>query len=231
MEGIKRLIIARHGNTFEKGETPRRIGAKTDLPLVEEEKARSIGKYLLSNNLIPDKIYAAPLKRTLQTAKLAIEEMKLAKNAIPVNDFIEIDYGPDENKTEEQVMERLGRYYLMRDKILSDTTPFEEIIKRGEQAIDLWNSNATVPEGWKVDTDKIIAAWKKFANQINDKETVMLVSSNGIIRFAPYILDMDYKEFCNTHDIKVATGGICIFDYQDNKWVCKEWNVKPYKIC
>jgi transcriptional regulator GlxA family with amidase domain len=29
------LIIARHGNTFEDGETPRRVGARTDLPLSE----------------------------------------------------------------------------------------------------------------------------------------------------------------------------------------------------
>ena len=27
-----RLIIARHGNTFEKGQTPTRVGGRTDLP-------------------------------------------------------------------------------------------------------------------------------------------------------------------------------------------------------
>ena len=40
------LIIARHGNTFRKGETPTRVGSRTDLPLVEDERGRGIGKYL-----------------------------------------------------------------------------------------------------------------------------------------------------------------------------------------
>ena len=34
-------MIVRHGNTFRAGETPTRVGARTDLPLVEEERARS----------------------------------------------------------------------------------------------------------------------------------------------------------------------------------------------
>jgi 2,3-bisphosphoglycerate-dependent phosphoglycerate mutase len=39
-------VIVRHGNTFRAGETPTRVGARTDLPLVEEERARSAGRYL-----------------------------------------------------------------------------------------------------------------------------------------------------------------------------------------
>lgn len=39
-------MIVRHGNTFRAGETPTRVGARTDLPLVEEERARSAGRYL-----------------------------------------------------------------------------------------------------------------------------------------------------------------------------------------
>ena len=56
---MKRLIIARHGNTFRKDETPTRVGAGTDLPLVEEERARGIGKYLKAKGLIPTKVFAA----------------------------------------------------------------------------------------------------------------------------------------------------------------------------
>ena len=48
---MKRLIIARHGNTFRPGETPTRVGAGTDLPLVEETRARSIGRYLKDKGL------------------------------------------------------------------------------------------------------------------------------------------------------------------------------------
>ena len=46
MEKCRKLVIVRHGNTFRAGETPTRVGARTDLPLVEEERARSAGRYL-----------------------------------------------------------------------------------------------------------------------------------------------------------------------------------------
>ncbi|MCQ2966160.1 MAG: histidine phosphatase family protein [Alphaproteobacteria bacterium] len=203
---MKRLIIARHGNTFAPGETPTRVGAKTDLPLVEETRGRGIGKYLKQKNLIPTKIVAAPLKRTMKTAELAAEELGYSKKIEICADFTEIDYGPDENKTEDVVIARIG-----------------------QQAIDLWNEKAIVPEGWKVDPNQIIETWKKFAEQIADNETVLLVSSNGVIRFAPYIVG-DYDEFCKTHDIKVATGAVCVLEFESGKWTCSEWNTKAFKF-
>ena len=35
-------MIVRHGNTFRAGETPTRVGARTDLPLVEELDLRDV---------------------------------------------------------------------------------------------------------------------------------------------------------------------------------------------
>ena len=203
---MKTLIIARHGNTFRSGETPTRVGAKTDLPLVEEERARGIGKYLKKNGYAPTKIYAAPLKRTMETAKLAAEELEFEGTVEPLNDFTEIDYGPDENKTEDEVIARIG-----------------------QDAIDLWNAKAIVPNGWKVDPEKLANVWKDFAASIKDGETVLAVSSNGVIRFAPHIT-ADYDAFCAEHDIKVATGGVCILVFENGVWTAKEWNVKAFKF-
>ncbi len=44
---MTRLVIVRHGNTFEAGETPRRIGARTDLPLTAAglEQAEALGRH------------------------------------------------------------------------------------------------------------------------------------------------------------------------------------------
>mgnify|MGYP000835541400 CR=1 FL=1 len=72
-----RLIIARHGNTFTKDQTPTRVGGRTDLPLVESERGRNIGKYLKLKDMLPDVVFAAPLKRTMETARLAVAEMGL----------------------------------------------------------------------------------------------------------------------------------------------------------
>lgn len=55
-----RLIIARHGNTFTKDQTPTRVGGRTDLPLVESERGRNIGKYLKLKDMLPDVVFAAP---------------------------------------------------------------------------------------------------------------------------------------------------------------------------
>lgn len=203
---MKTLIIARHGNTFRPGETPTRVGAGTDLPLVEEERARGIGKYLKKQGYMPTKIYAAPLKRTMETAELAAQELGFSGSIERLNDLTEIDYGPDENKTEDAVIARIG-----------------------QEAIDLWNAKAIVPPGWKVDPEKLAKVWCDFAESIGENETVMAVSSNGVIRFAPYITE-DYDAFCAEHDIKVATGGVCVFVYENGVWTAKEWNVKAFKF-
>lgn len=205
-----RIIIARHGNTFTKDQTPTRVGCRTDLPLVETERGTNVGLYLKMKGLVPDMVYAAPLKRTMETAKLAISALQ---KDIPLEadaSFVEIDYGPDENKPEEEVIARIG-----------------------QDAMDRWNKDAIVPDGWKVSVDGIINAWKtlgeKVEKQFKDK-TVMVVSSNGIIRFAPHLTG-DFDGFCRDNDIKVGTGGVCVLEKEagDKYWKCAAWGVKPKK--
>lgn len=215
---ITRIIIARHGNAFIEGQIPTRIGAKTDLPLVEEHRARSIGKYIIDKNIIPDIVYAAPLQRTMQTATLAIEAFGGTMKPVTDENFREIFYGPDENKTEEEVLLRLGH---------GD-------INKGHKIIEAWNTKAIVPEGWEVDPDKIIENWKTFAKNVEEKypnRNVLLVSSNGIIRFAPHLTG-NFKEFAENHAIKVSTGGVCIFEKKANDvfWKCTAWHEKPYTL-
>lgn len=44
MEKCRKLVIVRHGNTFRAGETPTRVGARTEFASwVEEERARICG--------------------------------------------------------------------------------------------------------------------------------------------------------------------------------------------
>lgn len=203
-----RIIIARHGNTFTKDQTPLRVGARTDLPLVETERGASIGKYLKMRGLIPAVVFAAPLKRTTETARLAIAALD---KDIPLKSdarFTEIDYGPDEAKTEDDVIARIG-----------------------QEAMDKWNAEAIVPEGWNVSVDSIVQAWKDFAAEIErdyKDKTVMLVSSNGIIRFAPHLTG-DFKKFTEEYNIKVGTGGVCILEKEDGDkhWTVVDWGIKP----
>lgn len=227
---MKTLIIARHGNTFRTGETPTRVGAHTDLPLVEEERARGIGRYLLQvKGMVPSRILAAPLQRTLRTAQLAAEELGNPAPVIPDARFVEVDYGPDENKTEPEVMARLGKVACeAKGQDPAELTP-EQLEALGAEAIELWNTRAVAPDGWQVDVPAIISAWQQLAAEVAEGEVLLCVSSNGVIRFAPHITG-DYEGFCAEHDIKVPTGGVCIFTSEDGSaWRCEEWGIKAFK--
>ncbi len=226
---MKTLIIARHGNTFRPGESPTRVGAHTDLELVEEERGRAVGKYLLSKGLVPDRILAAPLKRTLGTAKLAAKELGNPCLIVPDARFLEVDYGPDENMTEDVVELQLGQRICLAKGV--DTTGMSpaDIQAKGKESIELWNKEAIVPNGWKVDVAQICKNWQELADSIAPNETLLCVSSNGTIRFAPNITG-DYAAFCAQHDIKVTTGGVCVFTSEDGTtWTCTEWGTKAIK--
>lgn len=203
------LIIARHGNTFGAGETPTRVGARTDLPLVEkgEEQARALGRYLRDHKLIPDVVYSSKLQRTIQTAKLAIKESGVSNPVFELEIFNEIDYGPDENQPEDKVIARIGA-----------------------QAIKDWDEKAIVPEGWLADPQAMIRNWIDFADQISahdDNETVLVVTSNGTARFAPYITG-DFESFARDFDIKLATGALAILKHDHTSgWRVESWNIKP----
>ena len=209
-----RIIIARHGNTFTKDETPRRVGGRTDLDLVEEERGRNVGRYLKAKGLIPALVFAAPLKRTIGTARLAIEEMGGSMPLEIDDSFREVDYAAKEGKNPEKMSE-------------------DELKETGKCVIDLWNEKAIVPDGWKVSPEDCIHAWMKFGEKVFKNfhgENIMVVSSNGVIRFAPYLTG-DFNGFAGEHDIKVTTGGVCVFEREDDEenWRCTEWNVKPKK--
>jgi 2,3-bisphosphoglycerate-dependent phosphoglycerate mutase len=201
------LIIARHGNTFSPSDTVTYVGGRTDLPLVESgaEQARAIGRYLRAQKLIPDVIYSSKLQRARETARIAVKESGVTNPIFELDIFNEIDYGPDENKTKDEVVTRIGT-----------------------QALKDWDEHNIVPPGWQIDPENVVKNWRDFADQIrahDDNETVLVVTSNGIARFAPYITG-DYPAFAEKHSPKMATGALSIFDYA-NGWKLRAWNLKP----
>ncbi len=203
-----RLIIARHGNTFGPDDVPTRVGGRTDLPLVEKGRAQAaaIGKYLSKNKLIPDAIYSSHLQRTYETARIASEYINAPPSIKQTDIFNEIDYGPDENKTEDAVIARIGA-----------------------QAIKDWDDEGIVPAGWVSDPQELIGNWHGFADQITATDgarTILVVTSNGIARFAPYITG-NFEAFKARHNIKLATGALGILIHENDKWRVEDWNIKP----
>jgi 2,3-bisphosphoglycerate-dependent phosphoglycerate mutase len=202
------LLIARHGNTFRPGDIVMRAGARTDLPLVQSglEQAAALGRYLHAHNLRPDHVFTSHLQRTKQTAYRAMEAIDCPVPMEPLDIFNEVDYGPDENKPETEVVARLG-----------------------EAAIKAWDEDGILPEGWKGDVNQIKKAWLDFgqrmAHMFKDK-TVLVVTSNGVARFAP-VLTGDFEGFKASRKLKISTGAFCRFEFDGTAWTCTDWNVKP----
>ena len=203
-----RLIIARHGNTFDPGDTPTRVGRRTDLPLTAsgEAQAKRIGDYLRQRRLVPDAVFTAPLKRSYDTARLAVEALGCDPPITIDPRFNEIDYGPDENQPESVVVARIG-----------------------DQALRDWNDHAKVPPGWLADPKAIIDDWLAFGDMCRQSfsgRTVLVVTSNGMVRFAPHLTG-DFEGFRHRHGIKIATGALCILRLEDGQWLIERWNTSP----
>jgi probable phosphoglycerate mutase len=204
-----RLIIARHGNTFAPGDVVTRVGT-TDLPLVASglQQGNALGTYLHQNNLIPDVIFTSKLQRAIQTAEQAQNMMTTALPIETLDIFNEIDYGPDENQAEERVVARIGKV-----------------------ALNAWETQAIVPAGWKVDPKEVINNWQIFAEYLRQNhagQTCLVVTSNGIARFAPYLTG-NFAAFSMQQGIKIATGALCVFANEPSSpiWNCLAWNIKP----
>ncbi len=208
-----RLIIARHGNTFRPGDTITRVGASTDLPLVETQKGTAIGRYLRETGWIPSVIISSPLRRTMETARLAADAAGIDPTHIISDErFREIDYGPDENKPEDAVIARIG-----------------------QAAMDAWNCDAIVPHGWEVSPVEIEQTWLALSRELESdytNQTVLVVTSNGIARFAPVLTEGGIDAFKIRRQLahlKIGTGRLSVFEKSssDNYWQCVDWNRLP----
>ena len=156
------LVIVRHGNTFAAGEAPRRIGARTDLPLVPSghEQARHLGAWFAQQGWRFDHVLCSPLRRTRETAE-AIRAAQAGAPPVEASDLlVEIDHGVDEGRTEDEVVARIGA-----------------------EALAAWDTRAEAPDGWTVDRNARITGWRSFLKEPKD-DTVLLVTSNGAARFA-----------------------------------------------
>ncbi len=197
------LIIARHGNTFNPDQTPTRVGARTDLPLTEggEGQALRLGHRLKSEHLIPDVVYTSTLRRTIDTARLACVAMMCPATNTSLPFLNEIDYGPDENKPEDEVKARLG-----------------------DMALKRWDELGEMPHEWSPRPNIITGSWQYFLDKCQTElmgKTSLVVTSNGIARFA-----LKCAENGDAYPLKLSTGAYGILKFTD-KWSVTDWNIKP----
>jgi probable phosphoglycerate mutase len=196
---MRRIFIIRHGNTFESGAQACRIGAGTDLPLVESGHAQAdrLGAWFAEQTLPIRRLHSSPLLRARQTAAAIAAATGHALDG-PLPWLNEIDHGPDEGRPESEVLARIGA-----------------------AALKAWDEQGIAPPDWQVDADHRIAAWKSWFAE--DAEGVdLLVTSNGAARFALLALDIP------TISLKLRTGafGEIALD-GDGKARLVQWDQRP----
>lgn len=202
------FVIVRHGNTFESGTPPRRIGARTDIPLTAKgmEQARALGTHFVEREIRFDRILLSPLTRTRQTAQAIMEAQSTPPEPEAAEFLREIDYGPDENAPEDEVVARIGK-----------------------PALAAWEARAEAPEGWIVNAEKRIATWRAlFASEEARDQTILLVASNGSARFA-LMADPGLAEAAeNLTSLKLPTGGFGVIARSDtDALMLSEWGARP----
>ncbi len=203
------IYLVRHGNTFDKGDVVTRVGARTDMPLSSSgcAQAEALADHFASEVSGGfSKAYCSTLVRTRQTAEAILDRFDHAPE-LEVLDFLrEVDYGPDENRPEEEVVARIG-----------------------VEALSLWESQAVPPPGWKIDPDFIKQQWqvlfREIASQQNHQDPVLIVTSNGIARFA---LQAAAAGSTSVDTIKLSTGAFGRFSIDnDGNAQIREWNIRP----
>ncbi|WP_273187548.1 histidine phosphatase family protein [Hyphomonas adhaerens] len=164
-----RIIVCRHGNTFDKGDVVTRVGGRTDLPLSTSGKAQADALARLFADTSFRAAYCSSLQRTRETAAAILSARADGPDLSVLPFLTEIDYGPDENVAEDKVVARIG-----------------------EDALRAWEEDSRVPDGWTVDKAAIQDGWKSLlteAARLPEDSTILVVTSNGIARFLPDVVD------------------------------------------
>ncbi len=208
------LILIRHGNTFESTQTPTQVGSKTDLPLTSKgrSQAEQVASYLKAQKILPAGIYAGTLARQIETAHIIGKSLGL-ENALHLNEpaLTEIDYGPWEGLTAEEIMLKWSEEYQK------------------------WTQQAEWPEHLFGGTleghiDAINVWLMHVRNAYKPGETVLGVTSNGLMRLFYSLEKEKWRQIVQARQMenfKVKTGHFCVLELFQDSLKVKTWNQSP----
>jgi broad specificity phosphatase PhoE len=199
------LILCRHGNTFNTGEKVYIVGAQQDLALTPVGKAQAVavGQALKRNALIPSRILAAPLKRTLEFAELVGDLVGSTDSVTIDTRLIELDYGLWGGLSDAEIAERWG----------------------GE-SLDRWQLDGIRPSGvtFYPSEPELEADVREFLIESASFEgTTLAVTSNGRLReFSRLIVGVPRK---------VRTGAVCVLEHNSaGNWKVVGWDIQPDQL-
>jgi probable phosphoglycerate mutase len=206
------LLLARHGNTFDKGDKVVWVGARTDLPLTAKgrEQAAALGEGLRPLAAQIKRVIAGPLQRTRAHAEIAAARLGLALPVEISEDLREIDYGLWEAKSSEEI-HALG----------------------GEAELKAWNETGAWPHspGWTPEPEIIAANVARLAGEcaatLHESDAALLVTSNGILKFFLKLVRGAFEDMAAAGALKVATGNVCALCHSARGWEVVFWDRQP----
>jgi broad specificity phosphatase PhoE len=195
---MRRIFVIRHGNTFASSAEARRIGCRTDIPLVESghAQAEQLGGWFAVQPFVLTRLLSSPLLRARQTAQAIA--VATGHPSDGTKDWLsEIDHGPDEGRSENEVVARVGA-----------------------QAVAEWDEHGVAPPGWIVDADARIAGWRAFFAE-GSQGVDLLVTSNGAARFALIAAGIPAET------LKLRTGAFGELEVTGGAVRLVRWDVRP----
>ena len=207
-----RIILSRHGNTFSEGDPVVWVGATEDLPLVDSGivQAKCLAQALQKTDSHPNAVYCGPLKRTRDYAAIVLEQLHSSVKPIVDSRLNEIDYGNWSGLSNTQIQE----------------------IGEGEE-LSAWENLSIWPKiaGWSGSPTHIAKEVKAFSKvlvtQYDSTDTILVISSNGRLRYFLKLIPGLFEQYVQNKEFKVATGNICLLTHENRKWQIKFWNKKP----
>ena len=210
-----RLLLARHGNTFDTGDKVVWVGARTDLPLTAAGRAQAaaLGSALQDDAPSIKRIVTGPLKRTQEHARIVAASIGLDDSVETDERLREIDYGLWEAKTSEEI-DALG----------------------GKAELAAWNERGAWPSSpeWSPPEKTVAGNIARLANEmrasLDDDDCALIVTSNGILKFFLRLVPGAFDDMAAKGRLKVATGNFCALQYTDEGWSVLFWNKKPQPL-
>ena len=207
-----KLILARHGNTFDTGQKVVWVGGAENMPLVAGgvTQAQLLGQALKTVGFKMDRLLCSELKRTKDYAQLLAKEMGSTKQPEVRLDLNEIDYGSWGG--------------LSTDEILAKDP-------RAKEALEKWEKESVWPEisPWKPGERVMSAQVRNLAEELlarNAGDSV-LVSSNGVLRYFLKLVPGEWERRVSLHDFKMKTGNSGVLEYVQGRWKILGWNLSP----
>lgn len=200
------ILFARHGNTFGPGDKVVWVGRASDLPPVERgvEQAHEAAAALARLGPPPTSVTSGTLKRTRGFAEIVCSDLGIASHIIDPR-LDEIDYGAWEGRSSEEIEALPGGA--------------EDLAAWQKQ--DLWPKNA----GWGSSREEVQAAlaWVLADLQAGKGGArPLVVSSNGILRFAPPLLGAPTEG-----SLQLKTGALGCVERKDQAWRVAFWGLAP----